>query len=742
MTGGDLQAPRSPCARQLLEYISNAVEPPFARVDNVGIDEVTGRDFIDITVEPQLVQHRAVAIRNAEPLRLLFWPDDENPPSVLSLRDDFPLDLVHTNFTPGSNGRGLCIWEENWTDVRRALTAEALVERIRDWFSRTASGSLHDAGQPLEPMIPAISDTLIIPAGPPPDIWHVAEIKKRGRKHVAVLDRKPIGSGRPILEFPIFTVSLPPQVHGALHSRPYNLRALHQLVQSTGINFTQQLKDWLVEPAQLKSNERTLLIIIMLPKQREPDGPIEIWEVWAFLTVPNLGQLGEAFGLTYAGDNHTSSRRIPAVSPEQPPDCVLLGWRVVQRLDREAARHFAGNPSSSDHALVALGAGAIGSHVIVGTTRAGIGTWTVIDNDITLPHNTVRQAQTDLSIGKSKALTAAVLADCVLAEGGNSHLDTNLLEPEEAKEQIDRALATADLVVDFSASPSVLGRIADYDTVRRAASFFFNPTGSDLVMLAEDDKRIFRLDELEAQYFLAVVQDAQVAEHLASARMDFIRYANACQDLSRPLPPWQVQTLCGIASGQLLKLLVSSDAAGQIWRLDTDNGSVRAVALPRSKVHRLAFSGWRMTFSAAALHQMRALRQDAAPNETGGVLIGSYDLLRGVLHIVAALPAPPDSKQAPTYFIRGSQELKAKVDGIVRHSIGNLRYVGEWHSHPDTAATRPSRHDEKVFYHIRAHLNPTGAPYVMVICGKDESWLRAGWHARELSEAVIGHERD
>lgn len=742
MKDGDPQAPRSSCARQLLDYIRHAVEPPFAQVDGVGFDEATELDFIDITVEPQLVQHRAVAIRNAEPLRLLFWPDDDNPPLVLSRRDDFPLDLVHTNFEPRSNGRGLCIWEENWAAVCRGLTAEALVERIRNWFSRTASSSLHDAEQPLEPMIPATSDTLIIPAGPPPETWYVTEMRKHGRKYVLVLDSKPAGSEDPVRQFSIFTVTLPPQVHGALHSRPYSLHALHQLVQSMGIDLTQRFGDWLVEPAQLQSNERTPLIIVMLPKQREPDGPVETWEVWAFLTVPNLGQLGEAFGRTFAGENHTSSRRIPAVPPRHLPDSALLGWRVVRRLDRAAARHFSGAPSSADHALVALGAGAIGSNVIMGTTRAGIGTWTVIDNDIVLPHNTVRQAQTNLSIGRSKALTAAVLADCVLAEGGNSYIDANLLEPGDTKEQVEKVLAAADLVVDFSASPSALGRIADDETVRRAASCFFNPTGSDLAMLAEDTERALRLDELEAQYFLAVAEDAQLAGHLASARMDFIRYANACQDLSRPLPPWQVQTLCGIAGGQLQKLLGSPDAVAQIWQLDADTAAVRAVTLPLSNVHRVAFSGWRMTFSAAAVHQMRALRREAAPNETGGVLIGSFDLSRGVVHVVAALPAPPDSKQAPTYFIRGSRELKAKVDAMMRLSVGNLRYVGEWHSHPDNAVARPSQHDEKVFHHLRAHLNPTGAPYVMGICGKDETWLRADWQSRGRSEAVIGHERD
>jgi len=452
--------------------------------------------------------------------------------------------------------------------------------------------------------------------------------------------------------------------------------------------------------------------------------------------------LGEALGRTFSGDGQRSSLRIPAASPADFPKIALIGWRVVQRLDRANARVFAGNSASGDRKLVAVGAGAIGSNVIVNTTRAGVGTWTVIDNDMVLPHNTVRQAQTDRMVGFSKAATARILADNVLAEAGCTHIEADLLDPGELAEAVADAFAGADLVVDFSASPSVLARIACDETVRRAASLFFNPSGDDLVVLAEDAGRRLRLDEIEAQYFLAAASDDRLKEHLSSARLDFIRYANACQDLSRPLPPWQVQTLCGIAGGRLLALLESAEAVAHAWHLDPATAAVLPVPLSLAETHRCQFEGWRVTITYDVVDRIGVLRREATPDETGGVLIGSFDAARWVVHIVAALPAPVDSKQAPTYFVRGSKELKTVVDNIALHSAGTLGYIGEWHSHPDGIAVRPSGDDEAVFGYLETHLGPTGTPYVMAICGMDETWLRAGWQSRRHGEAMIVHGRE
>ena len=150
----------------------------------------------------------------------------------------------------------------------------------------------------------------------------------------------------------------------------------------------------------------------------------------------------------------------------------------------------------------------------------------------------------------------------------------------------------------------------------------------------------------------------------------------------------------------------------------------------------------RVSVSDAALAGMRLLRAQAAPDETGGILLGSYDLIRNQLHIVAALAAPADSRQSPTYFVRGTKDLKPLVDAVSAATAGRLGYVGEWHSHPDGAAARPSQDDEQVFTYLDSHLGPGGAPYAMMICGAREAWLRAGWQHRGTVEGVFFYARD
>lgn len=221
--------------------------------------------------------------------------------------------------------------------------------------------------------------------------------------------------------------------------------------------------------------------------------------------------------------------------------------------------------------------------------------------------------------------------------------------------------------------------------------------------------------------------------------MDRIRYANACQDLSRPLPPWQLHTLCGLSSGRLAQVLDEKGASFKVWRLNPDSGAVESVCLPVHPASRFTSVEMQVTVSDDAVRIMRELREKAGANETGGVLLGTYDLVRNIAHVVAALPAPPDSKQTPTYFIRGIKDLKPRIERLAEASAGRLQYIGEWHSHTGRVPARPSNDDEVVFAHLKDYIGPAGAPYFMAICGERDSWVRAGWQERGILEGVIAH---
>lgn len=99
---------------------------------------------------------------------------------------------------------------------------------------------------------------------------------------------------------------------------------------------------------------------------------------------------------------------------------------------------------------------------------------------------------------------------------------------------------------------------------------------------------------------------------------------------------------------------------------------------------------WQVKLDVAIADRLQALRESKLPNETGGVLIGSFDLERRIAYVIDTIPSPPDSEEWPTLYIRGSKGLRHQVEKIVQKTDGALQYVGEWHSHPAGCSTLPS----------------------------------------------------
>jgi len=738
--GEAFEGPRSQLARSVVRYLVESPNHPYATLTSVSRDDTF--DVLDIELEIELEQRRKVQIRPREPVRLIFMSDDDAwHPRVLSRREDFPVGMVHTNLDREAGGLALCIWEEAWSDLATNLTGQALIERIRTWFSLMAAGTVHGDDQFLEPLILSSSHTLIIPSGEIKGPWYIRQAYKHYGQITLGLSKEKPEREVTTHNFAIYTPQLPGQLHRALARTPHDLGALQQLCLDLGFDLVEDLTRWLLKPEQLKeANRLQPILILTVPKSREAGAPDEQVELWCYTLGENLAQLGELLDVTITEPQAdlTTEKLFGNASNADLSSIAMDPWRVVQRLDRDTARQFAGTAHKTDTPLLAIGAGAIGSNVTMMVARSGIGPWVVVDGDITMPHNTVRQVQGNTSVGYPKALALQIELDQVFEEGGNTAFPVNVFSPGEHVAALDAALRDSQIAVDFSASPAVLGWLSD-QPMKRGASAFFGPDGSDLVVLAENNSRTVKVDEIEAQYFWAVATEPHLTGHLSAARLDKIRYANACQDLSRPLQPWQVQTLCGLAAGQLARLIENDNACFKVWRLEPATGAVQPVIIPVQQVHRYQVGPMRVTITDNVVSTMREFRRKACRNETGGVLVGTFDLVRNVVHVVAALPAPPDSKQAPTYFIRGKEDLKPRIEALAAGSAGRLHYIGEWHSHPGAVPARPSDDDEGVFAHLETHLGSVGSPFIMAICGERDSWIRAGWTERGIVEGVVTH---
>lgn len=117
---------------------------------------------------------------------------------------------------------------------------------------------------------------------------------------------------------------------------------------------------------------------------------------------------------------------------------------------------------------------------------------------------------------------------------------------------------------------------------------------------------------------------------------------------------------------------------------------------------------------------MQLLREEALPNETGGILLGYYDFNVNSVVVVAGMPPPGDSKHSRTGFERGILGVKESVEAAAIRTAGIVGYIGEWHSHPPGHSTDPSRDDLIQLTHLALGMADDGLPAVQIIIGEND----------------------
>ena len=71
------------------------------------------------------------------------------------------------------------------------------------------------------------------------------------------------------------------------------------------------------------------------------------------------------------------------------------------------------------------------------------------------------------------------------------------------------------------------------------------------------------------------------------------------------------------------------------------------------------------------------MRKARLPAETGGLLLGLVDIPAKRIHLVDASPAPPDSVEQHSEFVRGVEGVDELMDSVRQRTAGQVRYIGE-----------------------------------------------------------------
>lgn len=741
--GGDIVPAMSlvaPKARELATLLEEE-RLPHARL--VECRTAAGGDVVFLEVDVEVSQLRAYDVRPVEPLAVVFDHTDRFAPEVLAWRTDFPV-VPHLNLRAWETPRSLCLFEERYRDLKRRWTAAMFVTRIREWLRLTARGELHAVDQPLEPLLLDIDGILVLPHGlfdvtqqasepiatdgsgqakPLPSLTITRRQEHRNRL-VLVAER---ASTQTVVEpqslaFVAAAITCGARPHGMIRHTPRSLKELHELTAESGTDLLGHLRGQLVDWKEKTTGllDARLVLVIAFPKTREAGAVVEASDVWAFLTVATVRDIGAAVGCWAIHEGNIGAL-IGGVNDVHQGEEIKVGLLdPVFTLSRAAAARYNGRPAPSEQRVVAVGGGTLGSQLMINLVRAAFGRWVLIDDDLLLPHNLARHALDGTGIGWPKAEVLAAVANSLI-DGGDpmTALVADVLEPGHDAAAVAEHLRTAEAILDLSASVTVARHLArDVDAGSRRISFFLNPAGTDLTLLAEDRDRTIPLDALEMQYYRALVHRVDLSGHLGVPGTR-LRYGRSCRDVSVQLPQHLAALHAAIGAGVLPAILAANGAAIRVWRADRTSLAVDDVNIEPAPVHKVRLGEWTLYMDAWLLDRLAGLRVEKLPNETGGVLVGAFDLERRIAYVVDTVPSPPDSQEWPVLYIRGCEGLPNRVREIMDVTAGQLHYIGEWHSHPDGYGCCPSNDDLQVFTWLTEHMEADGLPALMMIVGDD-----------------------
>ena len=188
-----------------------------------------------------------------------------------------------------------------------------------------------------------------------------------------------------------------------------------------------------------------------------------------------------------------------------------------------------------------------------------------------------------------------------------------------------------------------------------------------------------------------------------------LRYSGSCRAVTNRIPASRAQALSAIAARAVSKALDGDAAYASIWRLMED-GSVARHGVETAPATRRVAGEWKVLLPTSVTAAIVAARRHALPSETGGVVLGVIDVEAKRIDVVDVGQAPPDSRGTAIAFERGVAGLKDAVLGAQMKTLDQIRYVGEWHSHPQGVPASPSITDLKQVFWLADTLSDDGFP--------------------------------
>jgi hypothetical protein len=595
------------------------------------------------------------------------------------------------------------------------------LERLRWWLEESAKGTLHREEDPPHQFFAVPNTNLIITRGQFSELGQqktytlVAKRPGHGLPETWVLadaTQKPAEAKAGDPTWIVMVCKPEAVVQKGLRHAPETLRQLCDVIrEQTGTDLQQQilgeLKQRFPEQAPQKDSIR-VAILLMLPVAKGDGSPASP-QLYAYLFDSALA-LGVGVGLWLEeGVRRLNVADLPA---DWGANVRAFAANVQLEFDPLLAGLYTGEKQMP--ATIVVGAGAIGSQVADVLARGGCERMGLVDKDVLNPHNLARHTLRKDAVGFSKAQALSVSIRNATGTPTDFLIADLLSRKREDHDAIRAYLAEAKVIIDCSASAHVATTLGDLAPgSARRISCFLSPDARDLVVMVEAADRSTMMAELEDSYLAALAVDPKLVNHIP-AHVEGARYGRGCGDRSTKIASELVMSQAAVAARRIRRSLSDTTASLSVYRACEDGSTAcLPVVTGGSRVFRVG--GWSVAIHEQVIAACRQERERGLPAETGGVLLGTWDVERHEMRVVCMLPAPPDSVGSADGFIRGCEGLKEQVAAIQRRTADQVVYLGEWHSHPRGASAAQSATDVVAAAALAQELAAEGKPALQLI---------------------------
>lgn len=683
-------------------------------------------EIVSFSLQLELPQRPEYPFHDYEVISVLY-SNGETAPAILVAREDFP-DTPHQSMVARGFPYQLCVDDRPWEDVKSNYTAEEILQRTASWFAKAAQGELHDARQPLDPTVFGNSFEIVFRLATEDENRKDRDLAvyryDEEAKYLFVEPRNPGKEHSTTASFNLIQCALNPTHMKRMRHAPANLNELAEMLHSGGCDLMSKLKDavdaWQGFPDQTQVQNAPYCFLVTMPILHPKSGDTGAVSTIAFITDKSAGEVAELLGFVFR--NVADTGQIPTYSPqlfgspglENASEVNLFPGIVHHDFDSGTAAVYSGRKSTVTERALLVGAGSLGSAIAESLVREGLFRWTILDDDVLMPHNLARHTLDANSLGQPKARMLAQRMRMIRHDSDPRAVIANLFDAER-DDVVKKAFEDADLIIDASASVPAARTISDWDTTARRVSAFFTPDGRSAVLMIEDMLRKYKLRDLEAMYLREVLVNKELENHLSP--VELLPYAGACRAVTNRIPASRIQMLAGLISSGISDGISDDNADIRIWQFDATR-QFRQIK-PSIGASYIEAKAWTIVMPDSLVDALLTKRREAQPNETGGTLLGLVDIEKNRVDILDALPAPEDSQGRPHEFIRGTRGLFRAVHTAIDRTGGLARYIGEWHSHPPGASVRPSETDLAQLAELSVILQVDGVPAITLIVGED-----------------------